>query len=66
VTVRHFADQPLPFWSSPTQPGHVRADAGFINENQMFRLERCLVLTPNVARRLDVRTILFGGVLSFF
>ena len=66
MAVWHFADQPLSFQGTPAQPGHVRADTGFINEYQMFRVERCLILAPNVARRFDVRTILFGGVLSFF
>jgi hypothetical protein len=66
MTVRNLADQTLPLRSTAAQPGHVRADTGFINENQMLRLERCLVLTPNVARCFDVRTILLGGVLCFF
>ena len=63
--MRDFADQALSLGSSATQSGHIRANTGFINENQMLRLQRRLVLTPNVARRFDVRTILLGGVLFF-
>jgi hypothetical protein len=66
MAVRHFADQPLAFQSAAARSGHVRADAGFIDEDQVFGIKRCLAVTPDDACRSDVRTILFGGVLSFF
>lgn len=66
MAVRHFSDQPLAFRSPAAQPGHIRADTGFIDEHQVSRIERCLALTPGVAGGLDVRTILLGGVLCFF
>jgi hypothetical protein len=63
MSVWHFANQSLSFQGTAAQPGHIGADAGFIDEDKMFKIKRRLVLMPTAPRHFDVQTILLGGVM---
>jgi hypothetical protein len=65
VAVRCLPDQPLALRRSATQARHVRAGAGFIDEKQSSRVDRGLLPTPFLTRRLDVFAVLLGGVQLF-
>jgi hypothetical protein len=66
VAVRCLSDQSLAFRRAAAQARHVRAGAGFINENQSPRVDRGLLLSPFLTRCFDVFAVLFGGVQRFF
>ena len=66
VAVRCLADQSLTSRRPATQACHVRSGASFIDENQLPRVDRGLLLSPVLTRRLDVFPVLLGGVQRFF
>jgi hypothetical protein len=45
---------------------HFRRDRGLVNEHQARRLKRRLLGFQRGARSRNIRTILLGGVQSFF
>jgi len=66
MAVRDFADQALSALTAASQPRHVGAGAGFIDEDQVRRIKQRLIGLPQHARRGYVRAILLAGVHGFF
>ena len=66
VSVRYFLDEPLALRRPTVAAGHRRGNAGFIEENQPFRIEPRLALLQRYALRRDIRPVLLGGVQAFF
>jgi hypothetical protein len=66
VTVWHARDQPLTARAAAVVTDHFRRDRGLVNEHQARRLKRRLLGFQRGARRRNIRTILLGGVQSFF
>jgi hypothetical protein len=63
---RHPPDNTLAAFGATAQSRHVGRRAGFINEDQLGRIEKRLLLLPGGARRGNVRPLLLGGVYDFF
>lgn len=62
-------EQALAFQAAPAQPPHLRCGARLIDEHQTLGLKphsRLTLLLPFLARRADVRPILFAGQRRFF
>jgi hypothetical protein len=66
VTVWHARDQPLAARTAAVVTDHFRRDRGLVNEHQARRLKRRLLSFQRGARSRNIRTILLGGVQSFF
>lgn len=66
VTVWHARDQPLAARAAAVVTDHFRRDRGLVNEHQARRLKRRLLGFQRGARSRNIRTILLGGVQSFF
>ena len=66
VTVWHARDQPLATRAAAVVTDHFRRDRGLVNEHQALSLKRRLLGSQRGARSRNVRTILLGGVQSFF
>jgi hypothetical protein len=63
MTPRHAGDQALAARTSSVAPRHVGRSAGFIDEDQAFRVQFALAGMPLRAGRGDIRPILLGGAL---
>jgi hypothetical protein len=66
MAMQHLLDQTLAPWGSAVKPGDGGRDAGFINENEPFRIKSRLSPLQGFTTRGNVRPILFGGVQAFF
>ena len=66
VAVRDFLDEPLALRRPTVAAGHRRGNAGFIEENQPFRIEPRLPLLQRYTGCRNIRPVLLGGVQSFF
>jgi hypothetical protein len=66
VAVRHARNQALPAGRAPVVADHLRRRRRLVDEYQACRSERRLLGLQCSARGCDVRTILLGGVQSFF
>ena len=66
VTMRNLAHEPFAARSPSTQPSHVGAGTGFVDENQVLGVKLGLFLSPLRPRRSDVRPILLGRAHAFF
>jgi hypothetical protein len=60
------ADQPLADRTPPIAPRHIRGRPGFVDENELPRVEDRLRLPPCGARSGDVRTLVLGRAKRFF
>ena len=66
IAMQHLLDQALAPWRSAIEPGDGGRDAGFINENEPFRVKSRLSPLQGFTTGGDVRPILLGGVQAFF
>ena len=66
MTVRHARDQALAARGAPVVTNHLRRDRRLVDEHEARRIELGLLGLQLRARGRDVRTILLGGVQSFF
>ena len=66
MTVRDFGDQALPTFGAASEPGHVGAGAGLIDEDQAYGVKQRLIGFPERAGDGHVGAILLAGVYGFF
>jgi hypothetical protein len=66
MTVRDFGDQALPTFGAASEPGHVGAGTGLINEDQTCGVKQRLIGFPEHAGGGYVGAILLAGVCGFF
>ena len=52
--------------STPVTSGHLRVDAGFINEDQPPHVPERLLSPPVAASQDQIRPVLLGGASRFF
>lgn len=58
--------QTVAFETTPSEPGHVRLGAGFINKDKPFRLQPRLPIAPVAALSRHIRAFLFRRMRGFF
>ena len=63
---RHFGDETVTTWRAPIVANHFRRDRGLVDEHETRCFELGLLGFQFRAGRRDIRTILLGGVQSFF
>lgn len=56
----------LAFECPPAETGQVGLGAGFIEKDQLGRVQARLPLAPETPRPSDIRTVLFAGTESLF
>jgi hypothetical protein len=66
MTVRNAAAQALSAPATAVASGHVGRRAGFVDENELQRIEVELAFEPHPASLTDVGTILFARVRRLF
>jgi len=66
VTVGYRGQQAQAAGTPAKRPGHVGGRRGLVQEHQALRVECGLAPDEGVARRGHVRTLLLGGVQTFF
>jgi len=66
VTVWHARDKPLAARAAAVVTNHFRRDRGLVNEHQARRPKRRLLGFQRGAGSRNIRTILLGGVQTFF
>jgi hypothetical protein len=66
MAVRNFCNQTIATRTAPVSPYHLGRDCRLVNEDKSRRIKRRLLGFQLRARGGDVRTILLGGVQSFF
>ena len=60
------ADQSLAPATAPIATQHLGIGSGLVDKDQLLGIKACLAGLPVLARLSYVRSILFGGVQSFF
>ena len=66
VTVRYTRNEALAARCAPVVPDHLGRNRSLVNEHQVRRIERRLLGLELSARGGNIRTVLLGGVQSFF
>jgi hypothetical protein len=66
MSVRDFAHQAFAAPAAASEPDHVGAGAGLVDEDEAVRIKLLLTVSPVSACDRDVGTILFAGVNAFF
>jgi hypothetical protein len=66
VPVRDRGTAALALRRPAAQTGHLRGSAGFVDENQFFRVEIELAVEPVLALREDVRALLLAGMARLY
>jgi hypothetical protein len=66
MAMRHKADQPRAAPGAAAGADHVGAGAGLVEEHQVRRIKRGLLVPPALARLGDVGALLLAGVQNFF
>jgi len=66
MAVRDFRNQALPAAAAASEPGHVGAGAGLVDEHQMLGIKLRLAVFPGGASRGHVGAVLLAGVQAFF
>lgn len=66
VPMRHLLDEPLTLRRPAIETCDRGRDAGFIDEDEPFRVKSRLLLLQGLTRGGDVRPVLLGGPQTFF
>ncbi len=66
VTMGDLANQPFALWAASAQGRHLGCRPGFIDEDELRRIERRQVFKPDFASLLDVLALLLRRVQRFF
>lgn len=66
VTVRHTGAATFPAQGTAAQTGHLRRQAGFVNEHQALRIKVRLEIKPVLSSLQDVFTLLLQCMGGFF
>ncbi len=66
MTMRNLALQALAPKAAAARARHVRGAAGFVDEDELFRIQPLLISPPGFPRGGHVGTILLAGEHAFF
>ena len=66
MAVRYARNETLTTWRAAAMPDHLGRNRRLVDEDEARRVKLGLLDLQLGTRRSDIRTILFGGVKSFF
>src|SRR3546814_12249727 len=66
MPVRHASSATLASDGTSTQTRHLRGETGFVDENQLIRIEIKLPIKPEASTLQDLRPVLLQCVCGFF
>ena len=66
MAVRDGGPEPLAFWRSAAEPGHVGRGPGLVDEDEPFGIEVELSFEPGFPSLQDVGPVLLGRVGTLF
>ena len=66
MAVRDGGPEPLAFWRSAAEPGHIGRGPGLVDEDEPFGIEVELSFEPGLPSLQDVGPVLLGRVGTLF